>query len=102
MVVKGADAKYITQVTKNGFEIIQQVLGLSDPRESSPTSGYTTKNALLVAIDFENLSNSKQAHNYEVGLAVFDPQKPDIIQTYDFVIGSPEYYAKAESKIPIR
>jgi hypothetical protein len=80
----------------NGLEVIRKSLGLSASSPRIPPC--RSKAPILFAIDLENMSSRRQRRsaNYQLGVAIFDPQQPNrAISTYNFVGGSTEYFAKA-------
>jgi hypothetical protein len=92
------------KIARNGLEILLKVLG---PMEEAPPR---YKDAVLIAIDFENNihfnGDLSRNVNTQLGLAILDtrdisstalaPEK--LISTYNFVTGSPEYYRKSMLK----
>ena len=80
--------------SNNGLEVIRNALGLSDaPSKESPRRPTPP---ILFSVDLENLSSNLQrkSASYELGIAIFDPQKPKrAISTYNFVGGSTGYFS---------
>jgi hypothetical protein len=91
-------------IAKNGLHILHEVFRLECYSFRSPR----LSDAVLIAIDFENINTIKSGfshkNNCQVGLAVLDTKKinqvsPDkLISTYNFATGSPSYLRKASEK----
>ncbi|CRG86385.1 hypothetical protein PISL3812_03391 [Talaromyces islandicus] len=92
----------------NGLEFLQDVLGIGPKGEAK---SHAVQNPLLVAIDFENLSNVQLGFSgreeCQIGLALFDPEEALSLKesdselpitTYNFVTGNASYSNKAAKK----
>ncbi|KAL7942489.1 hypothetical protein V8C42DRAFT_146179 [Trichoderma barbatum] len=92
------------QISRRGLHILYEILGLCTHSLESPG----LSDAVIIAIDFENIFGIKTGFSHEVncqvGLALLDTKhfrcsSPDtLISTFNFAAGSSSYITKATNK----
>lgn len=88
-------------VSRNGLQVLQTALGLSESDQPSP---------IIVAIDFEQTNNLKngflESQDSQLGIATFDTKMltqpredgQDLITTENYITGSESYIEKASNR----
>ncbi|WAO88872.1 Hypothetical protein NCS54_00623600 [Fusarium falciforme] len=88
-------------ISKNGLQVLQAALGLSESDQPSP---------IIVAIDFEQTNNLKngfvESQDSQLGIAAFDTKflsrpiqdEEDLITTENYITGSESYVKKASNR----
>lgn len=88
-------------ISKNGLQVLQAALGLSESDQPSP---------IIVAIDFEQTNNLKngfvESQDSQLGIATFDTKvlsQPvedgeDLIKTKNYITGSESYIEKTSNR----
>jgi hypothetical protein len=92
-------------INKNGLQLLQELLGLGPADLSDPLGIH---DAVLIAIDFEQLGNIRQDDSLnldsQVGLAILNVRDimslnpSEIISTFQFASGSPGYCERTSKK----
>lgn len=96
---------------KPGLQVLRQALGLGPNSTSAVADGNDLVNALLIAIDFENVDNIVEGglvrvKKCQAGIATLDPKHiqlanhdyDQLISTHNIISGSPDYIAKASEQ----